>query len=656
MASELFKLVGTIAIDATDATQKIEAVIEAGEGLEAALKNIGTNADGNIGSKSGFNVAAVWMGNMLTTLTAKATELGSAIWKAGYSFTTDLESWTMTFKTYMDGDMEAAQAFVEELRQFAYDTPLSISDVMSSAAKLMASGVDHDEVIDTMWMLGDLANGNTELMSRIAYAYGQIVTAGKMQGNDPRQLKEAFVPIYKMLEEYYQAEGLNYDLSSLMELQAAGEITADDVYNAFKKATGPEGQWYNAMNNQMETTAGKMEKLEDAYTMASASLIQSFTEIMKAETLDKLTATFDKFITWAAENPDVLDSLAQALSNLATTGLDVLLGSLQSLLTFWDTNKDLFNGMLMLLGGVAIKSGQFGAGAALITAGGYNIWDDWVKETKKAFSGLTSDVDLPFIRQQLEYQGKEDQWEAYLENWKNARKNEGYSDEDITGYIDSQFENYIPYTNAQMDATYGGYQGSEAYKNGGMSALDSFVEKMKILFFGNDGGSTVNENGHGGRGLKWGLPEGVDADGIGGSLKQLNENMRNHNMLFASLGGMPDRKSEETGGTFTWISDTLRDFANGRQTGRFDASTLDFDGSGSTSIPALIASVQTLAGEVQSLTGSIPDAIASGISGISVTGTITTGNVVLNTGALVGQLTPRLNLSLGTAAKRATRG
>jgi len=45
--------------------------------------------------------------------------------------------------------------------------------------------------------------------------------------------------------------------------------------------------------------------------------------------------------------------------------------------------------------------------------------------------------------------------------------------------------------------------------------------------------------------------------------------------------------------------------------------------------------------------------VAEGVGGITVTGSITTGNVVLDTGALVGQLTPRINWKLGEKMGRA---
>ena len=42
----------------------------------------------------------------------------------------------------------------------------------------------------------------------------------------------------------------------------------------------------------------------------------------------------------------------------------------------------------------------------------------------------------------------------------------------------------------------------------------------------------------------------------------------------------------------------------------------------------------------------------AGVGSISVTGSVSTGNVTLNTGALVGSLAPKLNLKLGVLNAR----
>jgi hypothetical protein len=64
------------------------------------------------------------------------------------------------------------------------------------------------------------------------------------------------------------------------------------------------------------------------------------------------------------------------------------------------------------------------------------------------------------------------------------------------------------------------------------------------------------------------------------------------------------------------------------------------------------AALATLPAEVSN---AAREGCAAGVGGITITGTITTGNVQLNTGALVGQLAPTLNLKLGTLQKQAMR-
>lgn len=81
----------------------------------------------------------------------------------------------------------------------------------------------------------------------------------------------------------------------------------------------------------------------------------------------------------------------------------------------------------------------------------------------------------------------------------------------------------------------------------------------------------------------------------------------------------------------------------------------DFEGvGGSAGIPGLIGAVQALIASNQSMKGDVTSAIADGLSGITVTGTISTGNITLDTGALVGQLAPRLDLRLGSKFGRAS--
>ena len=83
-------------------------------------------------------------------------------------------------------------------------------------------------------------------------------------------------------------------------------------------------------------------------------------------------------------------------------------------------------------------------------------------------------------------------------------------------------------------------------------------------------------------------------------------------------------------------------------------SSRDFEDTDDTGgeLAALVSAIQSLIESNSNMKSDMIAAVNEGISNISVTGTITTGNVMLNTGALVGSLAPKLNLNLGRNIRR----
>ena len=52
----------------------------------------------------------------------------------------------------------------------------------------MNYGLSADDAIDKMMMLGDISQGSADKMNRIAMAYGQMSSAGKVQLEDIKQM------------------------------------------------------------------------------------------------------------------------------------------------------------------------------------------------------------------------------------------------------------------------------------------------------------------------------------------------------------------------------------------------------------------------------------------------------------------------------------
>lgn len=377
---------------ADNAAEELKDIDTQGNKAKTTLNQVGQYAVTTgtaLDEKGTFSVGAAYAANMLWELTERAAEFAWELGKMGMNFNASMETWSLQLTTLLGtDDIEVGKAFLEEIRQFAIDTPLALDQAVQSAVGLLASGINSEDVIDTLWMLGDIAMGDTEKLSRIALVYSQIMAGGKMQGDDLRQFKNAGVPIYDLLEQYYEAmdAGTDYTHDMLADMQKEGQITAEDVHGALLMATQEGGLFYNAMADMMEGYEGQTEKFRDTTQQTMGELTASFFELMKSEGLPKLTQMMTDLMKWAKENPEIIQNLSKALSDLAIGGLTLVVDGLKELLTFWDENRVMFDSLLVFFGGMAFAAGHPLAGAALITVGGYDVWNSLNE---------TADADLP---------------------------------------------------------------------------------------------------------------------------------------------------------------------------------------------------------------------------------------------------------------------
>lgn len=366
---------------ADNAADELGDIDTQGTKAKTTLQHVGTyatTAGTNLDSGSSFSIGAHYAADLLWELSERAAEFAWELGKMGIDFNASMETWSLQLTTLLGADnIEVGKAFLDEIRQFAIDTPLSLDQAVQSAISLLSSGVNSEDVIDTLWMLGDIAQGDTEKLSRIALVYSQILAGGKMQGDDLRQFKNAGVPIYDLLEQYYEAtnKGVDYTHDMLADMQAEGEITAEDVRGALLMATQEGGLFYKAMETMMGGYEGQVEKFKDSTQQTMGELTSSFFELLKTEALPKLTEMMAELMQWAKDNPEVIDNLSKALSDLAVNGLTAVVDGLTSLLTFWNENRALFDSLLVLFGGMAFAAGHPMAGLALISVGGYDVWN-----------------------------------------------------------------------------------------------------------------------------------------------------------------------------------------------------------------------------------------------------------------------------------------
>lgn len=75
---------------------------------------------------------------------------------------------------------------LENLSDFAANTPFEIPEIRQNAKQLLAMGVSAENIIPTLKALGDVASGTGANFTRLALNYGQVITQGHLTGRELR--------------------------------------------------------------------------------------------------------------------------------------------------------------------------------------------------------------------------------------------------------------------------------------------------------------------------------------------------------------------------------------------------------------------------------------------------------------------------------------
>lgn len=169
-----------------------------------------------------------------------------------------LEQVEIAFETML-GSAEAAREKLDELFEFARQTPFTIPGVLESSKLLLAMGIESERLIDTMKILGDISAGvGRDKLPRLALALGQVRAATKLRGQELRQFTEAGVPLLDEL-----AKSLGKTPAEITDLISAGKVSFEDVRKSLENLTTGSGRFADLMAKQSKTFLGILSNIQD---------------------------------------------------------------------------------------------------------------------------------------------------------------------------------------------------------------------------------------------------------------------------------------------------------------------------------------------------------------------------------------------------------
>ncbi len=277
------------------------------------------------------------------------------------------------------GSVAAGQQATVWIKEFTKSTPLQLDQVTQAFVTLKNFGLDPMDgtllaLVDQNAKLG----GEFERLKRISLALGQAFGKQKLQGEELRQLIEAGVPAWQLLEK---ATGENVQV--LRELSEKGKLGAEviraliaemgassvgaaqknmqtlaglwsnmkDRFDLFQRAISESG-WADYIKAQLTTLGSKLDEMASNGKLQQLAANISATFIAIAESIKAFFAnlTIDQFVQSVASGfQRIIDASAVFINAFSVLGNTVkaLFNSLSFVVKGWAT---LFTGALTVAG------------------------------------------------------------------------------------------------------------------------------------------------------------------------------------------------------------------------------------------------------------------------------------------------------------------
>ena len=244
-------------------------------------------------AKTGFKAVATSVGVVSSAMTG--------LIGFGVKYNAEIEQLQTSFEV-MTGSAEKAKDVISELQKIGAETPFETKDLAEVTQLLMNYGLTADDAISKMQMLGDISQGNSEKMSRIAMAYGQMSSAGKVYLEDVKQMIEAG---FNPLKEISESTGESMD--SLYDRISKGTISVDEITASMQRSTSVGGKYFQSMEKQSKTLNGQISTLKDNFSMFAGVLAEDTTNAISSEFLPAIN--------------DMIQSMQEAFSEDGFEGL-----------------------------------------------------------------------------------------------------------------------------------------------------------------------------------------------------------------------------------------------------------------------------------------------------------------------------------------------
>lgn len=245
------------------------------------------------GQKIGGTFKAMALANLAAGAITKVTgDIGSLI-SESFKASDAMDKFRSTMQ-FAGLDNSAIEKSAASVRKYADDTVYDLDTIANTTAQLAANGIkDYDGLTQAAGNLNAVAGGNADTFKSVAMVMTQTASAGKLTGENWRQLSDAIPGASGKIQEALQKNGAyTGDFRKALE---QGKISADE----FNKAIMDLG-----MTDVAREAATSTKTIEGAVGNMQAGIVTKINEIIDAIGKDKITgiiSSIGEFVTGGLE-------------------------------------------------------------------------------------------------------------------------------------------------------------------------------------------------------------------------------------------------------------------------------------------------------------------------------------------------------------------
>lgn len=303
----------------------LEILIQAKDQASGPIGTVKGALSGLETTAKGTSTATIALGNTIANLAtsaistgiSKLTEMASSVLNTGLEFNNLKQQSEIAFTTML-GSGQTAQTFLQQLADFAAQTPFEFPDLVTAAQRMLAMGFQSDAVLPTLRSIGDAVaglGGSSALVDRVTTALGQMQAKGKASGEEMMQLTEAGIPAWQFL-----ADKIGVTVPEAMDNVTKGTVSAETVIGAM--VDGMNAKFGGMMEQQALTFGGLKSTISDTFTFVSGTIMEPFFAFLteKFQWLVDFTSS-PTFSAWV----DTLRDGVERLTTVFSSAFDVVL-------------------------------------------------------------------------------------------------------------------------------------------------------------------------------------------------------------------------------------------------------------------------------------------------------------------------------------------